>query len=244
VGHRQWAGGISAPRHLDPSQLQIARTNVFTEAARIGVMPPDLGACSSYSDPKPSFRSCSASSSRLQTDLGQASLRNGLGGKLPPMTAVGRCAFPTELRLLAGPGCSTKIGHKFMRLRAMELAGSAVAGAAGAQAEYRAAKPRQSARTRRCTPAHKLPGAQNWRAPPCLARQDRQLPSRGCRMGRPTGRSPTRLPAGRSPRAGRSNSNRPARARAQRSGSPHCRFHYPATARSGSLWRSPPPAPA
>jgi hypothetical protein len=78
------------------------------------------------------------------------------------------------LRPLAGPGHPTKISHKFMWLRAMELVGSVAAGAAGARAEYRAAKPRQSARTRRCRPAHRPRSAQCRRAPPSLARQARQ----------------------------------------------------------------------
>src|ERR1700757_2565663 len=105
------------------------------------------------------------------------SLRNGLGGKRPPITAVGRGPFPAELLLLARPSCPTKISHKFMRLRAMELSGSAVAGAAGARAKYPAAKSRQSTRTRRYRPAHRPRGAQCWRAPPCLARQARQFPA-------------------------------------------------------------------
>src|ERR1700745_2075684 len=52
--------------------------------------------CSEWSqfDPKPTS--------------GRAPLRNGSGGKRPPITAVGRCAFPAELGPLTGPGRPTK----------------------------------------------------------------------------------------------------------------------------------------
>src|SRR5712672_1121251 len=62
--------------------------------------------------------------------LGRAPLRNGSGGKRPPITDVGRCGFPAELRLLAGPDCPTKIDDKFMRLRGTGSSGWAVAAVA------------------------------------------------------------------------------------------------------------------
>src|ERR1700719_2056149 len=68
MGHRQWAGRPRVayqPRGLDPFEtLQIARTNLIAEAARIGMMPPDLRDYSSSYDPsrRLSFRAGNGSS--------------------------------------------------------------------------------------------------------------------------------------------------------------------------------------
>src|ERR1700738_2552266 len=73
MGHRQWAGRPRVayqPRGLDPFEtLQIARTNLIAEAARIGMMPPDLRDYNSSYDP--SRRLC---------------LRAGNGSSCPKLT--------------------------------------------------------------------------------------------------------------------------------------------------------------
>jgi len=49
-----------------------------------------------------------------KADLRQGASEKRAGGKRPSIAAVGRGAFPAALWLLAGPGCPTKISHKFM----------------------------------------------------------------------------------------------------------------------------------
>jgi hypothetical protein len=53
--------------------------------------------------------------------------------KRPPITIAGRVLFPLRYDRLLDRVVQPRSGHKFMRLRATELAGSAVVGAAGAQ---------------------------------------------------------------------------------------------------------------